>query len=124
MMASVVVGREAREVDITSTRPGTPGGKFLRQFWLAVQPSEDPAPGRVPTLRQDGLIRGWNGGTVPWKWLRGYENTSDGVHVGFVHQPDGLPARMSELPSSSAEETGWGMLRHGTRSGGSVRHRL
>ena len=33
------------DVDITSTRPGTPGGRFMRQFWLAIQRSEDLAKG-------------------------------------------------------------------------------
>ena len=225
-MASVVLGREAREVDITSTRPGTPGGRFLRQFWLAVQRSEDLEPGQAKPIRimsedytlyrgesgraqvmdyrcphrgaqlhlgwvegdsirclyhgwkfdcagqcveqpaeepgfarkvrarvyptrehmglvfaylgegeppawppypeppQDGLIHVWNVETVPCNWLQCYENTADEVHVAFVHQPGGSHARMSELPIISAEETEWGMLRYGTRSGGRVRHTL
>jgi len=225
-MASVVLGREAREVDITSTRPGTPGGKFLRQFWLAVQRSEDLEPGQAKPIRimsedytlyrgesgraqvmdyrcphrgaqlhlgwvegdsirclyhgwkfdcagqcveqpaeepgfarkvrarvyptrehmglvfaylgegeppawppypeppQEGLIHVWNVETVPCNWLQCYENTADEVHVAFVHQPGGSHARMSELPLISAEETDWGMLRYGTRSGGRVRHTL
>ncbi len=38
-------------MDLTSTRPGTPGGKFMRQFWLAVARSEDLAPGHARPLR-------------------------------------------------------------------------
>jgi 5,5'-dehydrodivanillate O-demethylase oxygenase subunit len=39
------------EVEITSTRPGTPGGRFMRQFWLAVHRSEDLARGHAKPIR-------------------------------------------------------------------------
>ena len=38
-------------VDITSTRPGTPGGRFMRQFWLAVHRGEDLARGHAKPIR-------------------------------------------------------------------------
>jgi len=38
-------------VDITSTRPGTPGGRFMRQFWLAIHRSEDLAKGHARPIR-------------------------------------------------------------------------
>lgn len=40
-----------REVDITTTRPGTPGGRFMRQFWLAVHRGEDLAAGHARPIR-------------------------------------------------------------------------
>jgi 5,5'-dehydrodivanillate O-demethylase len=47
------------------------------------------------------------------------------VHVAFVHRPGGSHAKLAaDLPLISAEETDWGMLRYGTRSGGQVRHTL
>ena len=54
-MSSVMQREERRvnqtEVDITSTRPGTPGGRFMRQFWLAIHRSEDlPACARAPRV--------------------------------------------------------------------------
>src|SRR5256714_2847254 len=53
---SSVMRREAcstsrTEVDLTSTRPGTPGGRFMRQFWLAIHRSEDLAPGHAKPIR-------------------------------------------------------------------------
>ena len=197
-------------VDITSTRPGTPGGRFMRQFWLAVHRSEDLANGHAKPIRilsenytlyrgesgraqvldyrcphrgaqlhldcsgqcvempaedanfarkvaaksyptrehmglvfayfgegeppawppypapsQDGLIHCWNVETVPCNWLQCYENTADEVHVAFVHRPGGSHAKLSaDLPIITAEETEWGLLRHGTRSDGKVRHTL
>jgi 5,5'-dehydrodivanillate O-demethylase len=39
------------EIDITSTRPGTPGGRFMRQFWLAIHRSEDLPKGRAKPIR-------------------------------------------------------------------------
>jgi 5,5'-dehydrodivanillate O-demethylase len=39
------------DVDLTTTRPGTPGGIFMRQFWHAIGRSEDIAPGQALPLR-------------------------------------------------------------------------
>jgi 5,5'-dehydrodivanillate O-demethylase len=64
-MSSVVLGREAREVDIATTRPGTPGNKLMRRFWMAVHRSEDLAPGHAKPIRILGedytLYRGESG---------------------------------------------------------------
>jgi hypothetical protein len=38
-------------VDMTSTRPGTPGGEFFRRFWLAVARSDDVLPGEAKPIR-------------------------------------------------------------------------
>src|SRR5258708_2206750 len=44
--------RKARyDVDLATTKPGTPGGIFMRQFWHAVARSDDLAPGRALPLR-------------------------------------------------------------------------
>ena len=45
----------------------------------------------------------------------------DEVHVSFVHRDGGTHGAMQDLPQISAEETGWGMLRTGTRANGGVR---
>src|SRR5213083_1868909 len=42
---------ERHDIDITSTRPGTPGGRFMRQFWLAVHRTEDLAKGHAKPIR-------------------------------------------------------------------------
>src|SRR5579875_415092 len=54
-------------VDLTSTRPGTPGGVFLRRFWLAVGRSEDLPPGHARPLRimsEDYALYRGEGGRV------------------------------------------------------------
>jgi 5,5'-dehydrodivanillate O-demethylase len=38
-------------VDITTSKPGTPGGKFVRQFWLAITQSADLASGQAKPIR-------------------------------------------------------------------------
>ncbi|MEO7201047.1 MAG: hypothetical protein ABIZ82_00455 [Candidatus Tumulicola sp.] len=49
----------------------------------------------------------------------------DEVHVAFTHGPGGSHAALSkDLPSITAEETPWGMLRHGKRASGMVRETL
>lgn len=44
-------GARAPEIDIATTKPGTPGGKFMRQFWLAIERSEDLPAGRAKPIR-------------------------------------------------------------------------
>ena len=39
------------DVDLTTTRAGTPGGIFMRQFWHAIGRSEDLEPGRARAIR-------------------------------------------------------------------------
>jgi 5,5'-dehydrodivanillate O-demethylase oxygenase subunit len=39
------------DIDIASTRPGTPGGVFMRQFWMALDNSANLAPGRAKPIR-------------------------------------------------------------------------
>jgi 5,5'-dehydrodivanillate O-demethylase len=41
----------APEFDIASTRPGTPGGTFMRQFWMALDNSANLPPGRAKPIR-------------------------------------------------------------------------
>jgi 5,5'-dehydrodivanillate O-demethylase len=52
-------------IDITTTRAGTPGGRFMRRFWIAVHCSEDIAPGKAKAIRIMGedltLYRGESG---------------------------------------------------------------
>jgi 5,5'-dehydrodivanillate O-demethylase oxygenase subunit len=38
-------------VDLATTKPGTPGGIFMRQFWHAIMRSEDLPPGRALPIR-------------------------------------------------------------------------
>ena len=38
-------------VDLATTKPGTPGGVFMRQFWIAVHRSKDIAPGEAKPIR-------------------------------------------------------------------------
>jgi len=41
----------APEIDIATTRPGTPGGTFMRQFWIALDNSANLPPGRARPIR-------------------------------------------------------------------------
>jgi 5,5'-dehydrodivanillate O-demethylase oxygenase subunit len=42
---------EPGELDIATTRPGTPGGAFMRQFWHAVYRSQDLPAGHAKPIR-------------------------------------------------------------------------
>jgi 5,5'-dehydrodivanillate O-demethylase oxygenase subunit len=44
-------GKKTPEVDIATTKPGTPGGIFMRQFWHPIMRSVDLAPGRAVPIR-------------------------------------------------------------------------
>ncbi len=39
------------DLDLVRTGPGTPGGRFMRRFWLAIHRSQDLAPGRAKPIR-------------------------------------------------------------------------
>ena len=39
------------EIDLATTRPGTPGGIFMRQFWIAIYRSQDLPAGTVKPIR-------------------------------------------------------------------------
>jgi 5,5'-dehydrodivanillate O-demethylase len=41
----------AADIDIATTRPGTPGGKFMRQFWIALDNSANLPAGRAKPVR-------------------------------------------------------------------------
>src|ERR1700733_6884797 len=57
--------RPRTKVDLWTTKPGTPGGTFMRQFWHAIARSEDLAPGHAVPVRvmsEDyALFRGASG---------------------------------------------------------------
>src|SRR5262249_8437583 len=52
-------------VDLATTRKGTPGGMFMRQFWIAVHDADQLAPGRAKPIRIMGenyaIYRGRSG---------------------------------------------------------------
>jgi 5,5'-dehydrodivanillate O-demethylase len=52
-------------VDLATTRKGTPGGQFMRQFWIAVHDADLLAPGRAKPIRIMGenytIYRGQSG---------------------------------------------------------------
>ena len=62
---SSVVRLSARGEDCLRTGPGTPAGRYLRQFWQPIYHTVDLAPGRPITIRilsQDfTLYRGQGG---------------------------------------------------------------
>ncbi len=53
------------DVDLATTMPGTPGGIFMRQFWIAVHDSDQLQPGRAKPIRIMGedyaIFRGRSG---------------------------------------------------------------
>lgn len=73
-------------MDIASTRPGTPGGRFMRQFWLAVHRSEDLAPGHAKPLRimsEDyTLYRGESGRAQVFAYRCPHRGAQ--LHLGWV----------------------------------------
>src|SRR5262245_19768111 len=52
-------------IDLATTRPGTPGGIFMRQFWHAIHRSQDLPAGHAKPIRIMGenyaLYRGASG---------------------------------------------------------------
>ena len=81
-------GRPA--VDLTTTRPGTPGGIFMRQFWHAIGPSEDLQPGRARPLRimsEDYTVYRGTTGTAHVIAQR-CPHRGAPMHLGWVEEDD------------------------------------
>ena len=53
------------DIDLATTRAGTPGGAFLRQFWIAVHDGDELPVGRAKPIRIMGenyaIYRGQSG---------------------------------------------------------------
>ena len=77
-------------VDIASTRPGTPGGRFMRQFWLAIHRGEDLAPGHARPIRimsEDyTLYRGETGTAHVFDYRCPHRGAP--LHLGWVEGDD------------------------------------
>lgn len=93
--AATATARPARkskrvDIDIATTKPGTPGGVFMRQFWIAVGRSMDLPRGRAKPIRimsEDfTLYRGESrkafcvDAACPHRWAQ--------MHLGWVEGDD------------------------------------
>ena len=88
-------------------------------------PGEPPPFPPYPESHGEGIFEAWPVDHVPCNYLQSFENSMDEVHVAFTHSPGGTHAKMAEtLPTVSAEETAWGMMRYGKRADGMIRHSL
>jgi len=77
-------------IDIASTLPGTPGGKFMRQFWIAVDRAEDLAVGQAKPIRIMGedyaLYRGASGKAQVIAYRCPHRGAQ--MHLGWVEGDD------------------------------------
>jgi len=79
------------ELDLASTRPGTPGGIFMRQFWHAIYRSEDLPAGHAQPIRimsEDyALYRGQSGRAQVVDYRCPHRGAP--IHLGWV-EDDGV----------------------------------
>ncbi|MFN0303744.1 MAG: Rieske 2Fe-2S domain-containing protein [Burkholderiales bacterium] len=83
------------DIDLATTRPGTPGGLFMRQFWLAIHRSEDLAKGRAKPIRimsEDFTLYRGEGGRAqvidyrcPHRWAPMHLGTVEGDDIRCVY---------------------------------------
>ena len=77
-------------VDLATTKPGTPGGIFMRQFWHPVARSVDLQPGRALPVRRMNenftLYRGANG--APHVTAARCPHRGALMHLGWVENDD------------------------------------
>ncbi|MDF2115802.1 Rieske 2Fe-2S domain-containing protein [Roseiarcaceae bacterium H3SJ34-1] len=108
----------ARKVKIRSI----PARDYLGLVFAYFGDGEPPAFPPFPCKQGNAVLDVWVPEQVPCNWLQSYENSMDEVHVAFTHAPGGSHASLAvDLPKVSAEETPWGMLRHGVRRDGKIR---
>ncbi len=99
-----------------------PTQEFIGLVYAYFGEGEPPAFPPFPVRETPGIMDIWNAERVPCNYLQSFENSMDEVHVAFTHSPGGSHAPLAvDLPSVSAEETDWGMLRLGTRRNGLAR---
>ena len=82
---------EPAELDIATTRPGTPGGAFMRQFWHAVCRSQDLPAGHAKPIRimsEDYTLYRGHSGTVQIVAHR-CPHRGAPMHLGWV-EDDGI----------------------------------
>ena len=86
------------QVDLATTRPGTPGGIFMRQFWHAIHRSEDLPAGHAKPIRimsEDyALYRGESGKAQVIDYRCPHRGAP--MHLGWV-EDDEHPLRLSRL---------------------------
>ena len=90
--AGARTGKKSKRIDIdlSTTKPGTPGGAFMRQFWIAVGRSMDLPMGRAKPIKimseEFTLYRGASGKArcidhrCPHRWAQ--------MHLGWVEGDD------------------------------------
>jgi len=78
------------DLDIASTAPGTPGGAFMRQFWIAIDLSENLKPGQAKPIRimsEDyALYRGASGRAQVIAYRCPHRGAQ--MHLGWVEGDD------------------------------------
>ena len=78
------------DVDIATTKPGTPGGIFMRQFWHAIGRSIDLVPGKPKPLRimsEDYTLYRGTGGKAHLTQYRCPHRGAQ-LHMGWVEEDD------------------------------------
>lgn len=82
--------RPRTKVDLATTRPGTPGGIFMRRFWHAIAASRELAPGRaipVRIMNEDyALFRGTSGKVQLFAERCPHRGAQ--MHLGWVENDD------------------------------------
>ncbi len=82
--------RSRYDVDLATTMPGTPGGIFMRQFWIAVEDSDALPAGRALPIRIMGenftIYRGKSG--KPQVIANRCPHRGAQMHLGWVEDDD------------------------------------
>jgi 5,5'-dehydrodivanillate O-demethylase len=82
--------RESADVDLVRTGPGTPGGRFMRRFWMAVGRSQDLQKGTAKPIRimsvDYALYRGESGRAQVIDYRCAHRGAQ--MHLGWVEGDD------------------------------------
>src|ERR1041385_7942873 len=83
-------GHARADIDLAGTGPSTPGGRFMRQFWIAVDRASDLAPGQAKPIRimsEDyALYRGASGQAQVIDYRCPHRGAQ--MHLGWVEGDD------------------------------------
>ena len=87
---AAAIGSPRDAVDLVRTGPGTPGGRFMRRFWMAVHRGQDLAVGQAKPIRIMGedftLYRGRSGRAQVIDYRCPHRGAQ--MHLGWVEGDD------------------------------------
>jgi len=98
-----------------------PVREYLGLIFAYLGEGEAPEFPRFPQFEAEGVLESDPSSEIPCSFFNRIENSVDEVHIPFVHRHSYYTESLGSVPQMSAEETEYGIFRHGSRPGAADR---